>query len=126
VPIKEKLGFWRSNGYVYVLVGKGHPIREKGERVAQHRLVMEEHLGRRLRDEETVHHKNGVRDDNRIENLELWTSNHPPGQRVVDQVAWAREILHLYGGEEAALQRMEGGAGETPQPEDPRPPEAVA
>ncbi|MFF0777083.1 HNH endonuclease [Streptomyces sp. NPDC003720] len=126
VPIKEKLGFWRSNGYLYVLVGKGHPVRAKGERVAQHRLVMEEYLGRRLRDEETVHHKNGIRDDNRIENLELWASNHPPGQRVVDQVAWARELLRLYGGEEAALLDMEGGSHEAPQPEDSGPPEAVA
>ena len=126
VPIKERTGFWRSNGYIYVAVEEGHSVRSRGERVAQHRLVMEEHLGRRLRDEETVHHKNGVKDDNRIENLELWASNHPPGQRVVDQVAWARELLRLYGEEEAFLLDMEGGSHEAPEPEDSRPPEAVA
>lgn len=64
--------------------------------VYEHRYVMGEHLGRRLLDHESVHHKNGNRWDNRIENLELWSSSQPYGQRVEDKVKWAREILALY------------------------------
>lgn len=66
------------------------------ETQVQHRVVMEDHIGRKLRPEETVHHLNGVRNDNRIENLELWSSSHPKGQRVEDKVAWAKEMLALY------------------------------
>jgi hypothetical protein len=62
----------------------------------EHRHVMEQHIDRFLLPQETVHHKNGVRDDNTITNLELWSSSHPSGQRVADKVAWARTILELY------------------------------
>lgn len=68
-----------------------------GRNVAEHRYVMEQIIGRLLLSDETVHHINGVRSDNRPENLELWSSSHPRGQRVQDKVAWAREILALYG-----------------------------
>lgn len=74
-----------------------HPAARAVGYVAEHRLVMEKKIGRYLRPEETVHHMNGVRDDNRPENLELWTSRQPRGQRVSDLVEWANEILRLYG-----------------------------
>lgn len=65
--------------------------------VGMHRLVMESHIGRPLKKGETVHHINGVRNDNRIENLELWYKSHPPGARLDDKIKWAKEFLEEYG-----------------------------
>jgi hypothetical protein len=57
---------------------------------------MEQILGRELLPDENVHHINGDRADNRVENLELWSTSQPAGQRIPDKVAWAREILDRY------------------------------
>lgn len=58
---------------------------------------MEQVLGRPLLSTENVHHINGVRHDNRRENLELWVTSQPRGQRVPDLLAWAHEIIERYG-----------------------------
>jgi hypothetical protein len=77
-------------------------VRVNGEYIAEHRYVISQHIGRDLLPEETVHHKNGVHGDNRLENLELWSSRHPRGQRIEDLVDFAIEILALYAPERLA------------------------
>lgn len=70
----------RADGYSYTYMG------EKRQWVGTHRIIMENHLGRRLIKGENVHHINGVRDDNRLENLELWATTQPYGQRVPQMI----------------------------------------
>lgn len=84
-----------DNGYVLVYAPE-HPNRTKTGHMMQHRLVMSEYLNRPLYDNENVHHKNGIREDNRIENLELWIVSQPAGQRVEDILEWARQIIDRY------------------------------
>lgn len=96
-----------SNGYVEVIFY----FQGKRKRMMEHRLVMERHLGRELLPHETVHHKNGIRDDNRIENLELWSTGQPAGQRVLDKLAWAREIIALYATDEESGKLGDGRQG---------------
>lgn len=87
----ERSHLWKGGkiqrkGYVFVLA-PDHPSCQGNTKryVPEHRVVMEQMLGRLLERHEQVHHKNGVRSDNRPENLELWAKQQPPGQRVHEQ-----------------------------------------
>jgi hypothetical protein len=83
---------WRgidSRGYMVVKHGSKTEL--------EHRLVMEETLGRKLLPGEEVHHKNTIKTDNDPSNLELWSGSQPRGGRVEDKIDWALEFLGLYG-----------------------------
>lgn len=74
-----------------------HPMAQRNGHVLEHRLVMALALGRSLEPNESVHHINGNKLDNRLENLELWLKAQPAGQRARQLVEWAREIERRYG-----------------------------
>lgn len=95
VPSKRSISYrsYNKDGYVLIQLSPG----KNKNRKLEHRLEMENFLGRELLPNETVHHLNGIRDDNRIENLELWSTFQPKGQRIGDKIRWAHELLALYG-----------------------------
>lgn len=91
-PVKRLTGegFVTKEGYKVVSI--------RNRRVFEHRKVMQDFLGRPLTKDENVHHRNGFRLDNRLENLELWSTSQPCGQRVADKLEWAHKIISLYEG----------------------------
>lgn len=91
-----------SHGY-RLLFRPEHPNAARHGWVMEHRVVMAEMIGRPLEKYEQVHHKNGIKDDNRPENLELWVISQPPGQRVPDIVEHAIRMLRQYAPEVLAL-----------------------
>lgn len=93
---------WHDTPHGYIVrYEPENPNAGPNGQVYQHRHVMSEMIGRPLRKDENVHHKNGNRSDNRPENLELWTKGQPAGQRVQDRVKW--HIHELLRDVDAAL-----------------------
>lgn len=107
LPVEGDRKHVRGSGHIqangYRVISRNHPnarIRSPKSgngQILEHIWIMSNFIGRPLTEKETVHHKNGIRDDNRIENLELWSHHHPPGQRVEDKIEWCKEFLEIYG-----------------------------
>ena len=103
---------YHERGYTMLRIPV-HPRAGRGMYVFEHILVMEAVLGRYILPDETVHHLNGVRDDNRPENLELWTRPQPSGVRAGDVLAWAHEIIRRYEPPDALeVNEALGGGGD--------------
>lgn len=73
-----------SHGYMLIRVGDDHHLADVRGYAYEHRLIAEEKLGRKLLSNEIVHHINGIKDDNRSENIEVVSS-------VADHLVYHRE-----------------------------------
>lgn len=99
---------WMARGENrYIIVRQpGHPNARASGDIPEHILVMSNYKQRPLEQDEEVHHANGIKYDNRIENLELWIKSHPAGQRVNDVIRYALEMIERYPEEASKIRKQ--------------------
>jgi len=109
----EKNPNWKGGkhvGYIRITLQPDHPFYcmvDSHKRVKEHRLVLAQHLGRVLRDDEFVHHKNGIKNDNRPENLEILPpKQHNPYLHLRRRIADLEKRVTLLEAENIALKEV--------------------
>lgn len=95
-PVIKHDGNISRDGYKRLTRRNSPYSNKKTGFIFEHVLIICEHLGRPLNKGESVHHKNGDRLDNRLENLELWNNGQPSGQRVIDKYKFYKEFISQY------------------------------
>lgn len=107
-PRWEETRYRSKAGYIWVRLRKGdffYPMASTGGLTLEHRLIMAESLGRCLQKWEFIHHKNGIKDDNHIENLELTTNG---AHHIAHNKGYKDGYLRgLYDGHEARIKQLE-------------------
>ena len=95
----ERSGNWKGGrlnerGYIFIYSPQ-HPFATQRGYVREHRLIIEKQVGRYLERWEIIHHINGIKDDNRPENLQLCSHNHigRVGQELRDEIKRLRQLL---------------------------------
>ncbi len=129
-----KSNSWRGGrrknkqGYIDIWVGKGHPfstMARKDGTILEHRLVFASAIGRVLFSWEVIHHINGIKDDNRIENLELLPSNskhntrmHSTLKKMQKQLSEVQDRVALLEAENARLNALLSGVQDSDTPKN--------
>lgn len=106
-----KGGRRRNCGYVMIFC-PDHPLAGVTGYVMEHRLIMEAHIGRYLRDDEEVHHRNEIRSDNRLENLQLMTKSEHMAHHARERAEQGRLGFQIGSQKKCKSKAKEGSTNE--------------